>query len=273
MGKFPFIVTMLFFLFGCTNESIHMPNDYPKQKSDVINTHGSIENIEQLDQFVNHVKSEKNAEVRIVHYTIEGDPILLDLAYDGKIIQAKYDNTLDQFGVGKIDKYSCESISKIETETKTSYELDCGGQQEEILHFDYDTEQQDKFDFHLKYGFNKKNEVDTVNQKLIKDLQNGEIVAVSDFQFGRNELNQIYKAMILANFFAEKKLTTSCNKEPHESYDLTVWINGGERHFEWSECDKSKHGLQMKKMKNDIIQVIQENETYKSLPPVKGSYE
>uniref|UniRef100_UPI0019679266 hypothetical protein n=1 Tax=Escherichia coli TaxID=562 RepID=UPI0019679266 len=76
----------------------------------------------------------------------------------------------------------------------------------------------------FKYGVNKKNDVDTVNQKLVKDLQNGETVTVSDFQFNRKELNQIYKAMVLANYLDEKNLTSDCNQKPHESYELTVWI-------------------------------------------------
>lgn len=272
MRKFLSISMMLLFLSGCSVNTQQSPNTYKHQEKDVINTHGSIENIEQLDQFVDDVNNEEVSKVRVVHYTIEGDPIFLDITYDGTSIQSRHDSTKDQYGSGEITEQRCERITKNETDTETSYELECGEETKEILHFQYDTEQQDKFEFQFKYGVNKKNDVDTVNQKLVKDLQNGETVTVSDFQFNRKELNQIYKAMVLANYLDEKNLTSDCNQKPHESYELTVWINGAERHFEWSECDKSKHGLQMKKMKNEIIRVIEENETYKTLPPTQGGY-
>ncbi|QED46805.1 DUF4362 domain-containing protein [Cytobacillus dafuensis] len=274
MKKFQFILFVLLFLSGCSNlNPVPSSTTYEPQQKDVINNHGGIENIEQIDQFVNNINNGENDEVRIIHYTIEGDPIIWDLTYDGTSIQSRYDTTYDKFGSGKVEKHSCERITKSEMDTEIAYKLECNGQQEDVLTVQYDTEKQDKFEFHFKYGVDKKNEVDTANQRLVKDLQNGEVSTVSDFQFNRKELNQIYKAMVLTNYLDQKDLSNSCNKKPYESYELTIWINGGERHFEWTECDISKHGLQMNKMKNNILHVIRDNETYKSLPPTKGVYQ
>lgn len=118
-----------------------------------------------------------------------------------------------------------------------------------------------------------KNKINTIDQELIKDLQNGEAVGVSDFQFSKDELNQLYKLMILSNYLDDKKLSTECNKVPFVSYELTVWINDAKQHFTWSECDKSKDGLQMSALVSDILAILKNNPVYQSLPEVKGAYE
>jgi hypothetical protein len=48
----------------------------------------------------------------------------------------------------------------------------------------------------------------------------------------------------------------------NQNYDLTVWINGGEHHYRWSDCDTSKAGEQMTKVAETIFQVLGENKKY-----------
>lgn len=264
-----------FLLAGCSPANgVNLSADnYDPQPKDVIDSHGSIEHLEELDRFIEQFDKQKKAKVRIVQYTIEGDPILTDLDYNREIIQYQHDTTRDQYGSGSITKKTCQNIAKTETNTETYYNLSCSGIQEEIIYVEHDTTAQDRFEFHLKYGVGKKNEINTKNQELVKDLQNGEMVTVSDFQFSEEELNRIYKAMIFANYLSEVNLSDSCNQKPYESYELTVWINSGERHFEWTECDKSPDGKKMSAMKDQILETLKQNETYKALPLSKGSNE
>lgn len=101
-----------------------------------------------------------------------------------------------------------------------------------------------------------------------KDLKNGEIATVKDFQFSKEEMNQIYKLMIFSNYLEEKKLSKKCHQKSYESYQLTVWINGAERQFEWTECDKSDDGKEMTALVQNILTILKNNPTYQTLPEV-----
>lgn len=143
----------------------------------------------------------------------------------------------------------------------------------ELLKIPFDVDQQDRFDFVLKYGVNQKNEINTIDMKLVKDLQNGEVIEVSEFQLSAQERGQIYKEMMLANYLDEKKLSTECNRKPAVSYDLTVQINGGEHHYQWTECANTEDDGQMIELVQAIIKIVQAGNIYQQLPEVKGHYE
>jgi hypothetical protein len=244
-------------------------------KNEVVETHGSLKNFQRLDLFVENVQNNKKDKVRLTRYTIEGDPIYHDLDYDGSKLTLTYDTTKDKFGQGEVTTSDCKSIEKQESETETKYLLaGCSASQMgELIAISHNVDQEDYFAFELKYGVDKKNVINTKEQKLIKDLQNGETVAVSDFQFSKQELNQIYKLLVFSDYLGEKRLSAKCNQKPHESYELTVWINEGSRHFEWTECDKGQDGEEMTKLAHDIFAVLKNNPTYQALPAVKGHYE
>lgn len=79
--------------------------------------------------------------------------------------------------------------------------------------------------------------------------------------------------MVFSNFLEEKTLSKACNMKPYQAYELTVWINMGEQHLEWSECDTSEDGKEMTELVQGIQEVLEGNPTYQTLPAVKGSYE
>jgi hypothetical protein len=267
------LITIVFVLLSaCQREqSTHKP--YEPTANEVVETHGGLENIKRLDQFVKNMNSGKKDKVRLIRYTIEGDPIYYDLTYDDSKFTIKRDTREDQYGQGEVNTYLCKSIQKQESTTSTKYIVEECPNLGELLNISHDVDQEEQFDFELKYGVGLKNKINTKDQELIKDLQNGEAVSVSDFQFSKDELNQIYKLMILSNYLEDKKLSTKCNMKPFVSYELTVWINDAQRHFAWSECDKSKDGKQMSELVSDIKSILKQNPVYQSLPEVKGSYE
>ncbi|WP_054956098.1 DUF4362 domain-containing protein [Paenibacillus dakarensis] len=265
LTPFVFLLFLTFILAGCSEP------DVDKEK-DVISMHGKIMNIEKLDAFI----EKSTGTQRVVHYTIEGDPIFYVLQHKGNEIRVKYDNRQDKFGTPQVNKYTCNQLQKIDGEHLLYYKLTgCSGDRNEIeiLEVPYDVSQTDTFDFVLKYGVNLANQIDSVEGKLVKDLQNGETSTVSDFQFTPAERQAIYKQMVLGNYMEEKQLSTTCNKKPHEAYDLTVYINNRVLHYEWSECDKSTDGKEMSSLIHGIIDLVKEKDVYKQLPPVKAYYE
>ncbi|MDQ0062779.1 hypothetical protein J2T14_004988 [Paenibacillus harenae] len=240
--------------------------------NDVIAIHNSVSNWEKLDTFTEL----KPGTQRIVHYTIEGDPIFYDLKYSDSGFQLRYDTTADKFGSPSVKVYDCKGFEKSESDVELRYTLTgCQGDNDEfvVLELDYNVAEQDLFEFTLLYGITEKNEVHTAENKLVKDLQNGEVAELDDFKLTSQERGLIYKEMVLANYLAEKKLSSTCNAEPHASYDLTVRINGGERHYEWSECNSGEDNETMTKMVRKIIAIVEGKNEYKALPAVKGAYE
>jgi hypothetical protein len=272
LKKFVFITLLCAFMAGCQLDKVNSENEPTKSRqptsNEVIDMHGMIENIERLDIFVDNVQNGKKDMVRLVRYTIEGDPIFHDLAYNGSKLTFTRDTSKDKFGQGEVTSNDCKSIQRLESDTETKYLLEgCSDPQiSELLTISYDTNKQDLFAFELKYGEGKKNIINTKDQELTKDLQNGETVTVSDFQFSKAEMNKIYKVMVFANYLEEKKLSKECNKKPFSDYELTVWINSAERHFEWSECDDSPDGKEMTELVGNLLTILKNNPTYQTLP-------
>lgn len=68
---------------------------------DVVNAHGSIEGLERMQKFYEDIQNVVPADLRIVHYTIEGDPIVTDLTYNGESLEVKLDTTRTTMEVEK----------------------------------------------------------------------------------------------------------------------------------------------------------------------------
>lgn len=261
---------------GCFNQLSNGKDKFTttiNEQEDVINSHGMIvKNRKKLDAFIQNKKGTQ----RVVHYTIEGDPIFNDLKYTDQGIEMRHDNSEDTFGSPQITIYTCQNLVRNEMDKLLSYTLTgCEGEQAkiELLQIPFDVTKQDKFEFVLKYGVNLKNEINTIDMKLVKDLQNGEVARVSDFDLSEQERGQIYKEMVLANYLDEKELSTDCNRKPAVSYDLLVQINSGERHYQWTECQNTEDDGQMTELAQAIITIVQAGSIYKQLPEVKGYYE
>lgn len=265
-GFVSLLLTLFIILTGCSDPKVN-------EEEDVISLHGmTVKNVGKLDAFMDETRETQ----RIVHYTIEGDPIFYVLKHQGNQIQMKYDTTADEYGTPEVYKYTCDKLLRNETDTFLNYTLTgCGGKQNDIqiLEIPFDVKKQDTFEFVLKYGVHLGNKINTMDELLVKDLQNGETAEVSDFQFTTAERQTIYKEMVLANYLEEKKLSVACNQKPHEAYDLTVYINNKVLHYEWSECDKTEDGNKMTALIKGIIDIVKEKDVYKQLPAVNGYFE
>ncbi|RKP48891.1 DUF4362 domain-containing protein [Cohnella endophytica] len=270
-----FIIVVL--LSACGNRLsglIGKPNSASNEKSEVIDMHGNIEHLDKMDEFVRKAENREKASVRIVHYTTEGDPVYHDLNVKGARIVMTYDTTEDSFGSGRVMKYECDKIERTASDTQLLYTVKgCSGENKElnVLGVSFDVRKQDYFGFILKYGLAEKNEVNTVDEKLAKDLQNGDTAVIDDYRLTTDELQTIYKSMVLSNYLGEKKLELGCNRDPHATYYLKVLINSGSREYRWSECDTGEDGQAMKKIVNVIKEIVINRADYKRLSDVKGA--
>ncbi|MCJ8013097.1 DUF4362 domain-containing protein [Paenibacillus sp. KQZ6P-2] len=224
--------------------------------ADVIDMHGMVENRELLDAFI----GQSEGSQRLIRYTIEGDPIYHDLTHKDGRVELRLDTTEDKFGQGQVRTYSCSKLNREETDTYISYILTgCDGESKnmELLHISFDVSKQDRFEFVLKYGPFGTHEINTVEQKLLKDLGNGQMVEVSDYSLPEQDRQKIYRELVLAGYLNEKNLSSTCSLQNGNSYDLKVFINGGERHFQWKSCDSGPDGKQMTAAANEMIRIVQ----------------
>jgi len=90
-----------------------------------------IANVDRLDLFHDRIQKHKKSQLTIVSFTDEGDPIFLDLKFDGQDIHYERDNTWDKFGGNNkgIEATTCSSFNKRpsnEISNRTEYVLsDC----------------------------------------------------------------------------------------------------------------------------------------------------
>ncbi|GEM_PF-1436062 len=266
-----FLSLLIVILSACTEENNSEIYVKGLKNVDVLNSHGSIEGLEKMFSFYDNVQNGVPSNLRVVHYTIEGDPIVTDLSHDGEFLEVKYDTTRDKFGNGAITINQCSNLIEEVNPTNTSYiAVDCSDEpygMQEILHISYNMNQQDLFEFELKYGLNKENEINTLSNTVIKENSDNGTQINSDLNIAMDVKQEVYKRLVFANYLDEKELTSSCDTESSTNYFLKVQINGGEREFQWNDCDQSLDGVKFTKIANYIIEqssnkkIVQPNDT------------
>ncbi|WRP08772.1 DUF4362 domain-containing protein [Rossellomorea aquimaris] len=112
---------LLFCVGGCEEPGDQVETKVGKQagayepvETDIVNTHGNVENMERFEKFYENVVDDGKDRIRIVSYTEEGDPILHDLGFDGNVFHSVRDSRMDTFGSGEIVKLSCENIEYVQ---------------------------------------------------------------------------------------------------------------------------------------------------------------
>lgn len=81
-----------------TEPTAEYPSNMAIANGDYVNVHGEIYNAEVMDHFLASVAALEEAALRTVEYTVEGDPILTDVSYDGAVFTVTVDTTRDAFG-------------------------------------------------------------------------------------------------------------------------------------------------------------------------------
>jgi hypothetical protein len=100
---------------------------------DVLVYNEELVNSDIWAKYVSKVKEGSQAEVQVVHYTIEGSPIFNNLSFDGETIRNKYDNRRDAYGTPMKRYAFCSSLEEKKSERGKEYKLaSCGeGENEE----------------------------------------------------------------------------------------------------------------------------------------------
>ncbi|GBG05540.1 hypothetical protein PAT3040_00020 [Paenibacillus agaridevorans] len=103
-------------------------SDKAAENGDVVaELSGGVRNAEHWLSFVDHVERGELADIQVVYYTKEGDPIFRNLIHNGDSLRLRYDNTHDAYGTPVDRTDFCEGIEAQETEQGTVYTLSgCG---------------------------------------------------------------------------------------------------------------------------------------------------
>jgi Domain of unknown function (DUF4362)/Protein of unknown function (DUF3221) len=260
---------ILVFLTACnesnqTAESTAEPaeeND-SELNADVVDMHGGISGLDKMENYFQQVKKQEKGDLRVVSYTIEGDPILTDLAYDGKHINVTFDHTRDQYGNGEMKSFQCGKLKREENPTNLSYYLtDCEGGKGGtwgVLETSYDVKRQDVFEVELRYGA-KEGEKQTI-------------------QLNDEDKQEVYKQLVLANYLNSKPTSDECPKEKQaDNYLMKVKINGGGRTLNWNACESHESSKPFTDIAEYIIYASKhptetsENVVYGYILEVKGN--
>lgn len=82
------------------NISLHKNMSFSEAKSEgyVVTGPSGLANVDRLEEFYEHVQNKIKNRITLAHYTDEGDPIYIDLEFDGEKFIYVYDSTWDAFG-------------------------------------------------------------------------------------------------------------------------------------------------------------------------------
>ena len=229
---------------------------------DVLNTYRGIVGFERMQDFYDTIQKGIASDIRIVHYTIEGDPIVTDLTFNGESLEVEHDSTRDSYGSGEITTNittnSCADMIVEATPTNLSYiAIDCSdipNGEDEVLQINFNMSEQDLFELEMKYGTELENEINTVTNKAIKEISATETQVMSDFDLSASVMQEVYKRLVFANFLTEKDLEATCKNGDAMNYNLTVHLNGGQAEYRWTECDQGLDGATMTDIAEYIIE-------------------
>jgi hypothetical protein len=85
---YPLLFVGIWMLAACSYDS-----EKAVKNGDVINMNGPIFNFDRFEQFMDSVEASEAASVRITNYTLEGNPTLYNLNFDGSVINFEIDRS------------------------------------------------------------------------------------------------------------------------------------------------------------------------------------
>lgn len=104
------ITLCMLMLSACTNNE----KSYKEKldQSDTITYSAvSAENTDRLQKFTDNIDAGKKDRINLVRFTTNGDPIITQLHYTGKLIEITVDNSQDRSGSNDNDKIIHQTIN------------------------------------------------------------------------------------------------------------------------------------------------------------------
>ncbi|MHA6252567.1 hypothetical protein [Oceanobacillus sp. CAU 1775] len=135
------------------------------------------------------------------------------------------------------------------------------------------------FNFTIQFGYDKKNEINTYENKIRKDLiENG--IAEAPFTFTDEEMQYIYEKMKEVNIIGDKKLEPglledNCQFEPHEDDAWKITINDETYRIEipGHHCYPTDDAEELLQLRYEIFKIVKGKDAYKQLPKAVGGYD
>lgn len=84
---------LLLFIGTCLLAACSYDSEKAVKNGDVINMNGPIFNFDRFEQFLDSVEEKASAAVRITNYSLEGNPTLYNLSYDGTEFELEIDRS------------------------------------------------------------------------------------------------------------------------------------------------------------------------------------
>ena len=124
------LLLLVVILSGCsyaTTQTVVSTNtqamSFTENEEDIVDKHGEVANFERMEEFLSNIEWQSEDHIRIVHYTVEGDPIIQEVDFDGVIFTYVYDNTHDKFGSPEVTTSTCTELKTKEDSGMTNYVL------------------------------------------------------------------------------------------------------------------------------------------------------
>lgn len=137
-------------------------------------------------------------------------------------------------------------------------------------------EMPDDFNFSVRYGITSKNEINTFESIVTKDLvMNGTIT--TNIKLSENDRKDIYNKMREINILKELKLVSksNCERIPFSEDSWSIRMNGKLLSFKWSEkdCEKTEDAGKLENLREFVFNIVKSKPEYKKLPEAVGAYE
>lgn len=130
------------------------------------------------------------------------------------------------------------------------------------------------FNFKLKYGVNSIQEIDTFNDRVVKDLVEYATVEAS-ISLQKEEMESIYKQMMALDIMKiELQDDSSGNGELDAVSKWHIEMNGTTNSFYYNTLSgTSQLAIELFELEKTIHKMIEEKPEYKELPEASGGYE
>ncbi|MFJ7973689.1 hypothetical protein [Psychrobacillus sp. NPDC096389] len=136
------------------------------------------------------------------------------------------------------------------------------------------------FDFSIQFGIQKKNEINTFEGTVTKDLIT-DGTASTELILTEEEMKDIYGKMKEINITKTKEFTPKpingsvCMQVPYEEDRWKIIINGEViTHLVSGEyCEPTNDANQLIELRNYVFNIIKSKDEYKLLPEPQGGYE
>lgn len=132
------------------------------------------------------------------------------------------------------------------------------------------------FEFSVQFGVGSKNEINTFNNTVTKDLVvDGTIT--KKIPLTKEEIKSVYEKMKQINVLEPKKLEQKkkrCMQTPYSEDKWKIKLNGETITFYLSEeyCNYTNDAKQLIELRNYIFDIVLNKDEYKKLPEPSGGY-